>query len=301
MLAYQSTPTVALNLPELDRNGLQVLIKREDLNHPYVCGNKWWKLKYNLDEARKAGVEKILTFGGAYSNHIYATAAAAHELGFKSIGIIRGEETLPLNNTLTFASGMGMQLYYVNREQYKLKSESAFVSDLKERFGEFYLIPEGGTNQLAFKGCADFAKSELHHSDFDYLILPVGTGGTIAGIIAGLEGKKKIIGIPVLKNGEFLQNEIETLLKNFSGRDYGNWSLLTSYHHGGYAKVSEALKRFIVTMKVEHDLPLDPVYTGKLMWAVVKEIELGHFERGSTILVLHTGGLQGSVDIMKST
>jgi 1-aminocyclopropane-1-carboxylate deaminase/D-cysteine desulfhydrase-like pyridoxal-dependent ACC family enzyme len=278
---------------------VRVFIKREDLNHAFISGNKWWKLKYNLEEATKSGLTRILTFGGAYSNHIYATAAAARECGFDSIGIIRGEKITPLNATLKFAEQQGMHLHFISREAYKRKTESIFIEELKDLFGDFYLIPEGGTNDLAVKGCAEFASKELSDLEFDHFFLPVGTGGTIAGIISSFEGKKNVIGIPVLKNAEFLQGEIQSLLKNFLGSSYGNWQLLTSYHHGGYAKVSEALKRFIVTMKAKHDLPLDPVYTAKMLWAVINEAELGHFKQGSTILTLHTGGLQGSADIMK--
>jgi 1-aminocyclopropane-1-carboxylate deaminase/D-cysteine desulfhydrase-like pyridoxal-dependent ACC family enzyme len=294
MEIYSHTPEVILSDPILERAGITVVVKREDLNHPLISGNKWWKLKHNLKEAKKLGQRKLLTFGGAYSNHIYATAAAAKEAGFKSIGVIRGEKVLPLNPTLQFAQDAGMDLHFVSRQNYRLKTTTSFIQGLKNSFGDFYLIPEGGTNSLAVKGCEEFAINELSKINCDYILLPVGTGGTIAGLICGFKGKKKIIGVSILKDGNFLRDEINLLIQNFSGSEFGNWDLLTSYHQGGYAKVTEELKRFIVMMQVQHNLPLDAVYTGKLLWAVMKEAEKGTFAEGSTVLVLHTGGLQGA-------
>jgi 1-aminocyclopropane-1-carboxylate deaminase len=292
-LNYRSTPIQEIHHSALENAGIRLLVKREDLNHPEISGNKWWKLKYNLEEALKLKKEKILTFGGAYSNHIYATAVAAKENNISSIGLIRGEETLPLNSTLAFAKQKDMEIHYISREEYRLKDTPEFQSELKKRYEDFYLIPEGGTNDLAVKGCVDFVKDELQSIDFDCLVLPVGTGGTMAGLICGLREEKEIIGIPVLKNGEFLKEEIEKLVHNFSHRSYGNWSLLTSYHHGGYAKVTKELLGFVTAMKEKHNLPLDTVYTGKLMWAVMREVDQGKFRRGTTVLALHTGGLQG--------
>ncbi len=290
MLTYTPTPIQEIFDPLLDQHGIRLLIKREDQNHPLISGNKWWKLKYNLEEAKRLNKNTLLTFGGAYSNHIYATAAAASECGFQSIGIIRGEKTLPLNPTLQFAIENGMKLHYVDREAYRRKSEPGFINKLHDQFGDFYLIPEGGTNELAVKGTTEFAREHLSKIAFDSLFLPVGTGGTIAGIINGLKGDKQVVGIPVLKNGGFLEEEI----KRYLNGGFSNWSLLTEYHHGGYAKTTPALLVFIKEMEIKHQLPLDHVYTGKLLWAVMEEIKKGMFQKGSTILALHTGGLQGS-------
>lgn len=265
---------------------MRVLIKREDLNHPTVSGNKWWKLKHNLEAALAQGSNTLLTFGGAFSNHIYATAAAASELGLNSIGIIRGEETLPLNKTLSFAKSKGMMLEYVSREKYREKENANFIDELRWRYGDFYLIPEGGTNEHAVNGVMEFAQGLS--PDFNYLCCAVGTGGTMTGLIRGLEGKREIVGVAVLK-GDFLNEEI----RKFLPHDYGNWSVLASYHHGGYAKTSDALLSFIKEMKATHNLELDHVYTGKLLWGIVEEIKRGFFERGSTVLILHSGGLQG--------
>lgn len=273
--------------------GVRLIVKREDLNHPTISGNKWWKLKYNLEEASLQGHHTLLTFGGAFSNHLYATAAAAHELGFRSIGIVRGEETLPLNPTLTFVTSKEMLLHYISRDAYRKKNDPAFLEELHKKFGDFYAIPEGGTNDLAVKGCAELGRL-LDTIDVDYLCLPVGTGGTITGIIGGLRDQKEIIGVSVLKNGSFLKEEVDTQLQKNFNTAYGKWTLLTSYHHGGYARTSKELLGFIKEMNEKHNLPLDPVYTGKLLWAVMQEVKKGSFRKGSTILALHTGGLQGA-------
>jgi 1-aminocyclopropane-1-carboxylate deaminase/D-cysteine desulfhydrase-like pyridoxal-dependent ACC family enzyme len=294
VLQYEDTPVQEIHHETLDKAGIQLWIKREDLNHASVSGNKWWKLKYNLEEAGRMNYRTILTFGGAYSNHIFSTSAAAKECGLKSIGIIRGERVEPLNRTLAFAEHQGMQLHFVSREMYRTKNDPAFTTSLQEKFGDFFLVPEGGTNTFAIRGCEEFAKEKLSQVSFDILMLPVGTGGTMAGIIAGLEDSKEILGVSVLKKGDFLKDEISDLLKKYSGTTYGNWSLLTSYDHGGYAKVTQELLGLVNVMKMQHNLPLDTVYTGKLMSAVLKEAERGRFSRGTTVLALHTGGLQGN-------
>ncbi|HEY0651817.1 MAG TPA: pyridoxal-phosphate dependent enzyme [Chryseosolibacter sp.] len=292
MLTYLETPVQEIQHNALDKAGVRLLVKREDLNHPLVSGNKWWKLKYNLEAAVRCN-QPILTFGGAYSNHIFATAAAAKELALQSVGIIRGERVEPLNHTLAFAEKQGMTLHFVTRESYRTKTEHAFLRTLTNKFGNYFLIPEGGTNSLALRGCEEFANQKLNPIDFDVLMLPIGTGGTIAGIVCGLNEKKEVLGVSVLKNGNFLHTEINILLQKYSRKVYGNWSVLTSYDHGGYAKVTQELLDLVSAMKMKHNLPLDTVYTGKLMWAVLKEADRGRFSRGSTVLALHTGGLQG--------
>jgi 1-aminocyclopropane-1-carboxylate deaminase len=288
MLRYTQTPIQEIQDVAFDKAGVRVLIKREDLNHPFVSGNKWWKLKYNLEDTVKLGHTTLLTFGGAYSNHIYATAAAAKELGLKSIGIIRGEETLPLNQTLSFAVDQGMQLQYVSRELYRTKTEHGFIDPLHEKFGNFYLIPEGGTNELAVKGVTEFAKSL--GDDFDYLCCAVGTGGTLAGLIQGVPIGKEILGVSVLKGGDFLKEEVKKLLDSGT---HDNWEIATDYHFGGYGKTSSTLLNFIKQFESTQSILLEHVYTGKLFYGVVDRITRNYFKRGSTLLVLHSGGLQG--------
>ncbi|MBS1506906.1 MAG: 1-aminocyclopropane-1-carboxylate deaminase/D-cysteine desulfhydrase [Bacteroidetes bacterium] len=291
MLKYIDTPVTEIHDELFLTAGVRVFIKHEELNHPTVAGNKWWKLKYNLERATTLNHDTLLTFGGAFSNHIYSTAAAANELGLKSIGVIRGEETLPLNETLTFAKACGMHLTYVSREAYRTKTQKEFVDQLTAQFGNFYLIPEGGTNTLAVNGCAEFAREKLP-SDFDYVCLPVGTGGTISGIIVGLDGAKEIVGISVLKGGEFLKDEIKKLVWDFSQKEYSNWTLQTAYHFGGYGKKTDDLTRFIERMQEKHSIRLDFVYTGKLLAGIYDLIEKGFYKKGSRILMLHTGGLR---------
>ncbi len=287
MLNYIPTPIQEIQHATLKEAKVRLLIKREDLNHSFVTGNKWWKLKYNLEEAEQLGKKTILTFGGAFSNHIYATAAAAHELNMKSIGIIRGEETLPLNTTIAFASKMNMYLHYVDRETYRTKDSPEFIEHLQNTFGDFYMIPEGGSNELAVKGIAELSKQ--FDIDFDYLCCPVGTGGTLAGLISGLDTQKQIIGFSSLKSGDFLKQEVE----QYVGTDKSNWRIETNYHFGGYGKQTQSLLDFIRSFETQHRILLEQVYTGKMMFGVFDLIQKNYFKPGSTILAIHTGGLQG--------
>lgn len=294
LISYQKTPVQEIHSNFLIEAGVRLLIKREDLNHPEIQGNKWWKLKYNLEEAKRLGKTTMLTLGGAYSNHIYATAAAARELGMKSIGIIRGEEVLPLNSTLRFATACGMKLHFISRERYRDRSQAKFERDLYEEFGDFFFIPEGGSNALAIKGCEEFAHEILSEVDFDLVCLPVGTGGTLAGMVAGLAGKKQIIGISVLKGAGFLQEDIMRMTHDYSGREFLNYKILFAYHFGGYAKSTDELLRFISDAAQNWAIPLDPVYSAKAMYGIIDQIRKGVFQRGSVILFVHTGGLQAN-------
>jgi len=262
-------------------------IKREDKIHPFISGNKYRKLKYNLKEAKKLGFTTLLTFGGAYSNHIAAVAFAGHDFGFKTIGVIRGEElsnNFGDNATLRFAQAQGMQFKFVSRCNYRKKTAIDFIESLKKEYGEFYNIPEGGTNTLAIKGCQEILTEK--DDVFDYVCCAVGTGGTISGLINSVKPHQQILGFPALK-GDFLSDNISKfVLQN-------NWKLITDFHFGGYAKVNEELIDFINKFKQEEHIALDPVYTGKLMFGVYKLIEQGFFAKGSKILTIHTGGLQG--------
>ena len=275
---------VQLILPK----NIQIFLKREDLLHPHISGNKFRKLKYNLLEARKLKVNTILTFGGAFSNHILATAAAAKENDFKAIGVIRGEELVNQykeNPTLVLAEQFGMKFYFVDRKTFRLKNDNDFIAELKNEFGDFYLVPEGGTNDLAIKGCEEILTND--DSDFDYICCAVGTGGTISGLInsSNIE-KHKIIGFSALK-GDFLNDDI----RKFAKQD--NWKLITDYHFGGYGKVKPELITFLNKFYAQTRIPLDPVYTGKMMFGIVDLIEKGFFPDNAKILAIHTGGLQG--------
>ncbi|GGW47565.1 1-aminocyclopropane-1-carboxylate deaminase/D-cysteine desulfhydrase [Arenibacter certesii] len=276
---------VALSL--LSEKQVSLIVKREDLNHPFISGNKLRKLKYNLIEAQNQGHHTIVTFGGAYSNHIAATAYAGREMGLRTVGIIRGEELregYKSNPTLAQASKNGMEFIFITREQYRDKSNPHFLRILQDRVGEFYLVPEGGTNDLAIKGCEEILEDSDHN--FDYICCSVGTGGTLAGIINSSDSTKKVIGFASLK-GDFLTKDI----RNFVTKD--NWEVRTDYHFGGYAKVSGPLISFINWLKRETGIPTDPIYTGKLFYGVLDLMKQNYFKPGSSILVIHTGGLQG--------
>jgi len=289
LIKYTESRLIDLKSQLFEQSELKVLLKPEYLNHPWISGNKWWKLKYNLEEAVGNQHTTLLTFGGAYSNHIYATAAAAKETGLKSIGIIRGEEVQPLNRTLAFAKSCGMKLHFVSREEYRHKTEEAFIQKLQDRFGDFYLMPEGGTNELAVKGVTELGSALLDEVDFDHLCLPVGTGGTMAGLVHSFKGKKNVLGFSVLKGGDFLNEEI----KRWTGGLFSNWNIVEDYHFGGYAKTTPELMNFISAFEKQHKIPLDQVYTAKMMFGVFDLVQRGFFKNGSTIVILHTGGLQG--------
>ena len=275
--------SVSINFPY----NIKLTVKREDLLHPYISGNKFRKLKYNILEAQKKGSSALLTFGGAYSNHIAATAAAGKEYGFATIGVIRGEELVDKigdNPTLSFARDCGMVFKFVSREVYRNKTEGTFIESLKAEFGDFYLVPEGGTNALAVKGCEEILIQE--DSAFTHVACAVGTGGTISGIIKSAGKHQRVLGFPALKDAGLLDD-----ICKFAPA--GNWELVEDYHFGGYGKVSEELVVFINDFLDKTGIPLDPVYTGKLFFGVIDLIYKGYFPEGSDILLIHTGGLQG--------
>ena len=283
----ETTENQEVHLPILDQKKVSLVLKREDCIHPLISGNKYRKLKYNLKEAKTQGFDTLLTFGGAFSNHIAATAYAGKIHGLKTIGIIRGEELAQKwqeNSTLKLAESHGMQFKFVSREAYREKDTPQFIDDLKEEFGAFYLLPEGGTNPLAIKGCEEILTTS--DANFNIVCCAVGTGGTIAGISNGAFTSQKVLGFPALK-GDFLQEDI----CKFALRE--NWKLVTDYHFGGYAKVTEELVSFINDFKLNTQIPLDPIYTGKMIYGILDLIQKGYFPPKTKILAIHSGGLQG--------
>ena len=268
-------------------NTISVFIRREDLIHPFISGNKLRKLKYNLIQAKAENQQTLLTFGGAFSNHIAATAFAGKEYGFKTLGIIRGDELeskILVNPTLKFAQECGMQFKFISRDDYRHKAETEFIENLKQEFGDFYLVPEGGTNELAIKGCEEILEKE--DAEYDFVCCSIGTGGTISGIINSILPHQKVLGFPALK-GDFLKEEIRKFARN------ENWELITDYHFGGYGKVNPELIAFINQFYQENKIPLDPIYTGKMVFGVIDLIEKNYFPEHSKILLIHTGGIQG--------
>lgn len=281
-------------LPQLDQKGIQLFIKREDQIHQQISGNKYRKLKYNLREAKGKGYKRLLTFGGAYSNHILATAVAGKISGFETIGIIRGNElgrdiyaTLSQNATLSKAAQYGMQFVFISREDYRKKMNTHFLQKMNSKFGSFFVIPEGGTNELAVKGCEEILTEE--DKQFDYICCCVGTGGTIAGLIKSSKKHQNILGFSALK-GNFLEDEIGKYAAY-----QNNWKLMMDYHFGGYGKYSDALITFINEFRKTTAIPLDPIYTGKMMFGIKDMLKKHLFPRGAKILAVHTGGLQGVV------
>jgi len=297
-----------LNLPStlhilkdqvFENAGIKVFAKRDDLIDQEISGNKWRKLKYNIKEA---GNLPILTFGGAFSNHIAATAAACNRLGIKSIGIIRGERTVSLNNTLQQAEDYGMQLHFISRGDYRLKNNPDFIESLHEQFGQFFPVPEGGANVFGVKGSQEII-DEIN-MPFDYMVSAMGTGATLAGMQIASQVKQQQIGIPVLKNGGFLKGEVNALTveyRNYFNKPYpeADIELFTGYHHGGYARISDELIDFIRYFNKQHHIKTDPVYSGKSAFALYDLVKKNYFEKGSTVVWLHCGGLQGIEGIEK--
>ncbi|MFK7900287.1 MAG: 1-aminocyclopropane-1-carboxylate deaminase/D-cysteine desulfhydrase [Cyclobacteriaceae bacterium] len=283
----ENTPLQEISLSLFQEKGVQVWVKRDDLTGKDIQGNKWRKLKYNLVEAKNQQKATLLTFGGAYSNHIHAVAGAGALFGFKTIGIIRGEEHLPLNKTLAYAQSRDMELHYLNRTKYREKNQVDFLKKICQQFDNPYIIPEGGTNEFALAGCTEMV--EEIEIDFDYLCLPCGTAGTLAGAILGLKEHQKAIGFSVLKGKDFLEQEVEQLI----GKKYTNWEINWNYHFGGYAKKKPELLDFMQHFHEQTEILLEPIYTGKLFFGVLDLIKKGYFEEGSKIVLVHTGGLQG--------
>jgi 1-aminocyclopropane-1-carboxylate deaminase len=266
---------------------VQLFVKREDCIHPQISGNKYRKLKYNLQQAKNENKQSVLTFGGAYSNHIAATAYAGQLHGFDTVGVIRGEELqsqVSTNPTLRYAQSCGMQFHFVSRTAYRLKTTPELIEHLRSIYGDFYLLPEGGTNDLAIKGCEEILSET--DKEFDYICCAVGTGGTLSGLINASQPHQTLLGFPALK-GDFLQKDI----RKFAIQN--NWDLIPAYHFGGYGKINTRLITFINEFKTEHQVLLDPVYTGKMMYGVMEMIAQGYFPKGSNLLAIHTGGIQG--------
>lgn len=276
---------------------LQIL--RLDLLHPHLSGNKWYKLRLNLQAAKEQGHDTVLSFGGAYSNHLHALAAAGRMQGLKTIGVVRGEPAVPSNATLTFARQQGMELYHVTRADYRSKNDPAFLARLQERFGDFFLIPEGGANVAGVQGCADIAKllnwsapvAAMSSPSERVVALACGTGTTLAGLLLGREEDYRILGISALK-GDFLENDVRMALQSCGVADPGNWRITQEWHGGGYARFSPELLDFIRGFQQRTGIPLEPVYTGKLLLGLYRMLERGEFPPGTEIIAIHTGGLQ---------
>lgn len=278
-------------LPELTAKDVSLFVQREDLLHPNISGNKYRKLAYNIEEAKRLGKRQLLTFGGAYSNHILATASAGNEFGFETIGFIRGDElglaidkTLKSNSTLRAAKDFGMQLRFLSRSDYRMKEEALFLERLQKEFPDAYFLAEGGSNALAVQGCEAILNKD---AACDVVCVAVGTGATISGIINSTEEGQQVYGFPALK-GDFLASKIREYTA-----DKDQWQLVEAYHFGGYAKTTPELIAFMNAFKAATGILLDPVYTAKMMYGVLDLVRKNHFPKGTNILAIHTGGIQG--------
>jgi 1-aminocyclopropane-1-carboxylate deaminase len=288
------SPTQEITESRLDQAGVRLLLKRDDLIHPELPGNKWRKLEGNLEAARAGGHRRLLTFGGAYSNHLRALAAAGYHFGFDTVGVVRGEEHLPLNPSLAYATARGMRLAYLDRSSYRQKTDPDVIGGLRDRFGDFYLVPEGGSNALAVAGCTAIP-AEVGER-FDVICCPVGTGGTLAGIVAGLDTGQRAIGFSALKGGDFLHNDVARLLRDVQHLPGGEWRIETRYHFGGFARSTPQLDEFIIDFDRRHGILLERSYVAKMLFGVLDLADKASLSPGTVIVAVVTGpaGIPGT-------
>lgn len=289
------SPLQPLSHPLFDQHNLKVSIKRDDLIHPVISGNKWRKLKYNINHVINNGYKGILSFGGSYSNHIHALAFAGKKYALRTHAIIRGEQTHQGNYTLASAKRWGMELSFVDRKTYQKRSENEYLQLLKERHSELFIVPEGGSNQLALTGVGEVITELDQQCSYDTLITPVGSGGTLAGLINQDDNRHQLLGIAVLKQQNYLVEEVNTLLGNNHDKD--NWQILNEFHCGGYAKFSSQDLALVQEFSQLTKVPFEPIYSGKMILALLSLIKRGYFKKNQHIVLLHTGGLQGLVGL----
>lgn len=287
---FAESPLVQIYDDQIQAVGCELWIKRDDLLHPIISGNKWRKLKYILDHALHLSADTIISMGGAYSNHLHALAFAGKSLGLKTIAYIRGEQPKTLNPTLIDLLDWGMELRFVSRGDYRqLRCYKAHDSLPGLKSGQYWL-PEGGATELALKGVAEIL-SEIE-LDFDVLAVACGTGTTLAGLIQAAPPNTELIGVAALKGAEFLRTDVENSLSH-SDCLQPDWSILLDYHFGGFAKKTSELTDFMQAFYAKNAIPLEPIYTGKTLFAVYDLVNKGYFKPGQRIVMLHTGGLQG--------
>ena len=290
-LVPQDTPVEAIRDPVLERAGVQLSVLRLDRIHPQISGNKWFKLIRNLERARAEGHETLLSFGGPWSNHLHALARAGQICGLRTIGIVRGELPSPLNACLSDARAAGMTLVGMSRADYARKSEPDIIASLHARFGRFYLIPEGGANREGLLGCADIPE-RYDQDSFDLVCMACGTGTMLAGM--ALTSRLPLVGVQVLKGAGYLVREVDDYFSRYGLAPQVPWRILEDWHHGGYARVTNELLRFLTEFEADHGIPLEPVYSGKLLYAIYEAAKKRDiFPHNSRILAVHGGGLQG--------
>lgn len=262
---------------------------RLDLMHPHVSGNKWFKLKYNIEEAIKNNKRTLLSFGGPYSNHLHALAFEAKENNLKSIGFIRGEKVI--NDTLKDCMEWGMQLHFISRSEYQQKNELDYLNKLQLQYSDTFIIPEGGNNELGIKGCKEILQN-INLDNYHFISTAIATGTTFKGILNSVIHKNKIFGFSSFKNNDILYNDIKNFTEN------KNWQIISDYHFGGFAKKNNELISFIKEFQKQNNIELDFVYNAKMMFGILDLIKKNNFENGSKILCIHTGGVQGNRSIV---
>ena len=277
--------------PLFEKHQLHVSIKRDDSIHPIISGNKWRKLKFNLDFAKAHNYTGVISFGGSFSNHIHALAFACQQQGLKSIGIIRGEKEYASNYTLSMAQKWGMELNFVDRKTYRLRENEDYLAELKKTYPDYLIVPEGGSNKLALPGVGEVITELNHQCEFDTLLTPVGSGGTLAGLIKADKNQHQLIGIAVLKQNGYLIDQVNSLLGDPS--NYTHWQIMSEFHRGGYAKFSKDDANKILNFSQQTGFTFEPVYSGKMILALLDLIAQDFFPKGHRIVILHTGGLQG--------
>ncbi len=296
-------PVQRVELEALACAGIELLVRRDDLVDSELSGNKFYKLFFNLRDAREKGFSLLLSFGGAYSNHLHALAAAGKRYGFKTLGVVRGERPAQLSPTLSDAEAWGMKLVFIGREDYRHKNEQELMASLRAQYGDFYLIPEGGANLAGARGMRLLGRSLERQLKGDYtaVCIACGTGTSLAGLAAGIELAKPAIGFSVLKGEGSLGDTIAATYRQLqvsggatTSASIANWRLITGFHAGGYGKRHpEYLSQFWRDFERATAIPLDPVYTVKMLWGIVSLVQQGYWSRGSRIVAIHSGGLQG--------
>ncbi len=277
-----------INLPSLKKYNVNIFVKREDLIHPIISGNKFRKLKYNIEKAIKDKKDEIISFGGAYSNHLLALAFIGKLSNLKTIGIIRGEELKQkkLNSTLKRCKDFGMKFIFISRKEYKRRNEIKYINSIKVKFRNAFIVPEGGTNYLGVKGCEEILNKE--DSFFDVICCPVGSGGTISGLINSKNNVQKILGFSALKNSK-IKNVITKFVNN------NDWKVFDDMFFGGYSKVDYELVNFINKTYDQTGILFDPIYNSKMLFQIIYMISNDKWPYGKNILLINTGGIQ-SID-----
>lgn len=285
------TPIQRIHDNFLSKSGIRLSILRLDLIHPEISGNKWFKLKYNLECARNEGRNSLLSFGGPWSNHLHALAYAGKYFDFSTIGLVRGELPSPLNACLQDATNAGMELVPISRADYKNKDNPDFTEYIKRQFGNAFLIPEGGANKAGLLGCAEIIN--LYPQAFDLVCIACGTGTTLAGMANS--SQLPLLGFQILKGKGYLKRQVNTLMQQYQLSASCDWNVCDEFHFGGYAKITDEFLQFLTEFELNHGIPLDPVYSGKMLFGLYQLIKKrDFFPQNYSILTIHGGGMQGA-------